>query len=218
MSEKKVAVILAGCGNLDGNNIQEAILLLTSIAREGAMYQCFAPDVEQHHVVDHFTRQEMPERRYVLHEAARMVQGNVKPLSDFNAAEFDALAFPGGYGVVKNLCTYAIAGVNATVNSEVKEAILAIHNARKPIAAMCIAPMLVSLVLRKGTITLGARCDASKDAEALGMTHVEAKQDEMVEDKENLIFTTPCFMLENDLSRVWTGTSTMVKAMLSSCK
>lgn len=218
MNKKTVAVILAGCGNMDGNNIQEAILLLTSIALEGAAYQCFAPDVEQHHVVDHYTGNEMPERRYVLHEAARMVQGDVKPLSDFKADDFDALVFPGGYGVVKNLCTYAIAGVNATVNSEVKEVILAMHNAKKPIGAMCIAPILISLVLRKGIITLGASCDASKDAEALGMTHKETKQDEFVEDRENLIFTTPCFMLPNDLVHVLKGTSGMVKALLSHCK
>lgn len=218
MNRKRVAVILAGSGNLDGNNIQEAVLLLTSLAREGAAFQCFAPDVEQHHVVDHYTGKEMPERRYVLHEAARMVQGDVKPLSDFKADEFDALAFPGGYGVVKNLCTYAIAGVNATVNSEVREAILAIHNAKKPIGAMCISPILLSLVLRKGTITLGSSCDASRDAEALGMTHKEAKQDEFVEDKENLLFTTPCFMLPNDLAHVWTGTSAMVKAILAHCR
>lgn len=218
MSKKRVAVILAGCGNLDGNNIQETILLLTSIAREGAAFQCFAPDVEQHHVVDHYTRKEMPERRYVLHEAARMVQGDVQPLSKFNADDFDALVFPGGYGVVKNLCTYAIAGTNATVNAEVSDAIVAMHRAKKPLGAMCISPILLSLVLHHGTITLGATCDASKDAEAMGMTHREAKQDEFVEDKENLIFTTPCFMLPNDLARVWTGTSAMVKAILSSCK
>lgn len=218
MSGKKFAVILAGCGNLDGNNIQETVVLLTAIAREGAIYQCFAPDVEQHEVIDHYTHSEMLERRYVLREAARMAQGNIKPLSEFNANEFDALALPGGYGVMKNLCTYAMAGINATINSEVKQAILAMHNAQKPIGAMCIAPMLIALVLRKGTITLGKTCDASKDAEAIGMTHKEAKQNELVVDSKNLLFTTPCYMLENNLADISTATFDMVKAMIASCK
>lgn len=218
MSEKRFAVVLAGCGNLDGNNIQEVVVLLTSIEQAGASFQCFAPDVEQMEVVDHYSRREMPERRYVLHEAARMVQGDVKPLSEFKADEFDALVFPGGLGVTKNLCTYAVAGTNATVNEEVKNAILAMHNAKKPIGALCIAPVVVALVLRKGTITLGSHCDVSKDVEALGLTHKEAKRDEFVDDRENLLFTTPCFMLKNDLVHLSKGVSSMVNAMLSSCR
>ena len=207
MGKKRFAVVLAGSGNLDGNNIQETILLLTGIVRAGAAFQCFAPDVEQHEVIDHYTRKTMPERRYVLHEAARMVQGDVKPLSELNATEFDALAFPGGYGVAKNLCTYAFAGIHATVNEEVK-----------PIGAMCIAPILISLVLRHGLITLGKECSVSKDAESLGMVHREAKQDEVVEDREHLLFSTPCFMLENDLASISSAAFAMVQAMLSHCK
>lgn len=218
MSEKRFAVVLAGCGNMDGNNIQEVVVLLTSIVQAEATFQCFAPDVEQMEVVDHYSGREMPERRYVLHEAARMVQGDVKPLSEFKADEFDALVFPGGLGVTKNLCTYAVAGTNATVNEEVKNAILAMHNAKKPIGALCIAPVVVALVLRKGTITLGSHCDVSKDVEAIGLTHKETKRDEFVEDKENLLFTTPCFMLKNDLVHLSKGVSSMVNAMLSSCK
>ena len=218
MGKKRFAVVLAGSGNLDGNNIQETVLLLTGIVRAGAAFQCFAPDIEQHEVIDHYTRKAMPERRYVLHEAARMVQGDVKPLSELNATEFDALAFPGGYGVAKNLCTYAFAGIHATVNEEVKSVITAFHVAKKPIGAMCIAPILISLVLRQGIITLGKECSVSKDAESLGMVHREAKQDEVVEDRENLLFSTPCFMLENDLASISSAAFAIVQAMLSHCK
>ena len=55
MPTKRFAVILAGAGKLDGNDLHEAVLLLAAVARHGATYQCFAPDVEQHEVVDHLT-------------------------------------------------------------------------------------------------------------------------------------------------------------------
>lgn len=38
-----VAVILSGCGYLDGAEVFEAVLSLLAIERRGAHYQCFAP-------------------------------------------------------------------------------------------------------------------------------------------------------------------------------
>ena len=60
---KKFAVILSGCGVFDGTEIHEAVLTLLAIDKAGASYQCFAPDVMQHHVVDHITGQEIPENK-----------------------------------------------------------------------------------------------------------------------------------------------------------
>ena len=78
---KKFAVVLAGNGVFDGAEIHEATLTLLAINRHGAQYQCFAPDVEQAHVINHITGEEMPEKRNVLVEAARIARGNIKPLS-----------------------------------------------------------------------------------------------------------------------------------------
>ena len=100
---KKFAVILAGCGVYDGAEIHEAVLTLLAIDKAGASYQCFAPDIRQHHVVNHLTGAEMAETRNVLVESARIARGNIKALNEFKAADFDALIFPGGFGCAKNL-------------------------------------------------------------------------------------------------------------------
>lgn len=92
---KNIAVVLAGNGVYDGAEIHEATLTLLAIAQQGAAYQCFAPDVEQAHVVNHITGEEMPEKRNVMIEAARIARGNIKALSEYKAADYDAIVFPG---------------------------------------------------------------------------------------------------------------------------
>ena len=103
MKNKKFAVVLSGCGVYDGAEIHEATLTLLSIANNGAEYQCFAPDINQAHVINHITGEEMSETRNVLIEAARIARGNIKPLSEYKAEDYDAIIFPGGFGVAKNL-------------------------------------------------------------------------------------------------------------------
>ena len=78
---KKVAVLLAGNGVYDGAEINEAILTLLHIAKNGATYQCFAPDIEQLHTINHLTGEEMSEKRNVLVEAARIARGDIKRLT-----------------------------------------------------------------------------------------------------------------------------------------
>ena len=66
---KKVVVVLAGCGHIDGSEIREAVLTLLALDRAGAEFQCAAPDKPQMHVVDHRTRRPVPgEARNVLTE------------------------------------------------------------------------------------------------------------------------------------------------------
>ncbi|HEB69224.1 MAG TPA: isoprenoid biosynthesis protein ElbB, partial [Desulfobulbus sp.] len=83
---KKFAVILSGCGHQDGTEIHEATLTLWAIHKNGADYQCFAPDIPQHHVLNHITGQEMNEQRNVLIESARIARGKIKPLSEYSPA------------------------------------------------------------------------------------------------------------------------------------
>src|SRR5690554_7487593 len=65
---KKVAVILSGSGVFDGSEINEAVLTLLHLAKAGASYQCFAPDAEQPHVMNHLTGEIAPESRNMLVE------------------------------------------------------------------------------------------------------------------------------------------------------
>ena len=56
-----VAVVLSGCGVFDGAEIHESVLTLLALHRQGAAYQCYAPDMDQHHVINHFNGEEMSE-------------------------------------------------------------------------------------------------------------------------------------------------------------
>jgi len=215
MPTKRFAVILAGAGKLDGNDLHEAVLLLAAVARHGATYQCFAPDIEQHEVVDHLSGNPMPERRSVLRESARIARGDVKPLSAFKANDFDGLLMPGGYGVAKNLCTYAFAGENCTVNAEVAAAIKEMHAQGKPIGAMCIAPIVLAKVLGHGTITLGQPSESSRDAEKMGMTLQSSGHGQVVVDKVNHLYTTPCYMLDSTIADIWDGADALITAIMA---
>ncbi|MGB0361342.1 MAG: isoprenoid biosynthesis protein ElbB, partial [Endozoicomonas sp.] len=82
---KNIAVVLSGSGVYDGSEIHEAVLTFLNIELSGSTYQCFAPDITQHHVVNHLTGEETHEKRNVLVEAARIARGDIKPLSELNA-------------------------------------------------------------------------------------------------------------------------------------
>ena len=81
---KKIGVLLCGCGVFDGSEIQEAVLTLLAIDEHNAEAVCFAPNINQHHVLNHTTGEEMNGTRNVLVESARIARGNIKSLSDIN--------------------------------------------------------------------------------------------------------------------------------------
>jgi enhancing lycopene biosynthesis protein 2 len=60
---KKIGVLLSGCGVFDGAEIHEAVLTLLAIQENNATAVCFAPNRDQHHVVNHLTGEEMQEKR-----------------------------------------------------------------------------------------------------------------------------------------------------------
>lgn len=214
---KKIAVVLAGNGVYDGAEIHEATFTLLSIARNGAQYQCFAPDINQAHVVNHLTGEEMPETRNVLVEAARIARGNIKPLSDYKAKEFDALVFPGGFGVAKNLCTYAFKGTNCTVNPDVEKAIKSTVVEEKPIGALCISPVLIAKVLVDVEVTIGDEEAASSAIETFGATHIVKSHGEIVYDEKYKLVTTPCYMLDATIDQIADGVENVVKKILEIC-
>ena len=120
---KKIAVILSGCGVFDGSEIYESILTLLYLDKAGAQVQCFAPDMQQMHVVNHLTGDVVEnESRNVLIEAARLVRGDIKNLAEAEAKDFGAVIIPGGFGAAKNLCNFAIKGAALSVNEDLKQA------------------------------------------------------------------------------------------------
>jgi enhancing lycopene biosynthesis protein 2 len=230
MATKKIAVVLAGCGVFDGAEIHEATLTLFAIDKAGAIYQCFAPDINQAHVVNHLTGKAMNEARNVLVEAARIARGKIKPLSGFKADDFDALVFPGGFGVAKNLCTFAFDGVNCSVLPEVEAAVKSAAKAGKPIGALCIAPVMIAKILGNLDVTIGDEVGPAQAIEAFGgkhietthgeividrkNKHIETTHGEIVIDRKNKVVTTPCYMLDATISQIAEGAEKLVKAVL----
>ena len=212
---KKIAVVLSGCGVYDGAEIHEATLTLLAIARQGAHYQCFAPDIEQAHVVNHLTGEVMNEARNVLVESARIARGNIKPLSDFQAADFDAIVFPGGFGVAKNLCSFAFDGIDCSVNADAQKAVRAMHKANKPIGALCISPVLIAKILGDVEVTIGNDPGTSGAIEQMGSKHVVASHGEVVTDRHNRVVTTPCYMLGATIDQIAVGAENVIKTILS---
>ncbi len=214
---KKFAVILSGCGHQDGAEIHEATLTLWAIHKNGADYQCFAPDIRQQHVLNHISGKEMKEERNVLIEAARIARGNIHPLSTYQADAFDGLVIPGGLGAAKNLCSYAADGPECTVNEDLVRAIRSTHRAKKPMGALCIAPVILAKVLPHVTLTIGRDEVTAGNLNAMGADHVPSRQGEIVVDEKNKIVSTPCYMLDSRVDQIGKGANNVIQAMLRLC-
>ena len=211
---KKIAVVLAGNGVYDGAEIHEATLTLLAIARNGAQYQCFAPDVYQAHVINHLTGEEMSEKRNVLVEAARIARGNIKPLSEYNAKDFDAIIFPGGFGAAKNLCTFAFDGVDCKVNPYVERAVSTTVAEGKPIGALCISPVVITKILGDVKVTIGQDEATLQAIEKLGGKHEKTDHGQIVVDENYKVVTTPCYMLDATITQIADGTENVVRKIL----
>ncbi len=213
-NQKKIAVILSGSGVFDGAEIHESILTLYAIVKNNAVYEIFAPDILQYHVINHLTGEELNETRNVLVESARIARGNINPLSDFMAADFDAIIFPGGFGAAKNLSTFAFDGVNFTVNPDVENAILSMVKSNKPIGALCIAPVILAKILKGVQLTIGQDKGTAEAVEQMGAKHKNTSHGEIIIDEKYNIITTPCYMLDANIVQIAEGADAVVKAIL----
>jgi enhancing lycopene biosynthesis protein 2 len=214
MRKKTFAVILSGCGHQDGSEIHEATLTLWAIHKNGAEFQCYAPDIKQHHVLNHITGQEMNEKRNVLVESARIARGKIASLATFSPESADALIIPGGFGAAKNLSSYAFDGAKCTVNDDVATTIKAMHIAGKPIGALCIAPVILAKVLGDVTLTIGQDPGTAENLAAMGARHQPTMPGEIVIDRERKIVSTPCYMLNSRINQIADGADKLVLAML----
>ncbi|OHC74737.1 MAG: isoprenoid biosynthesis protein ElbB [Rhodospirillales bacterium RIFCSPLOWO2_12_FULL_58_28] len=213
-TKPKVAVVLSGCGVFDGAEIHESTFILLALDRRGAAYQCYAPDIDQHHVINHLNGAEMNETRNVLRESARIARGKIKPLSELDATDADALIFPGGFGVAKNLCTLAFDGAKCSVNDEVARVVKGFHAAGKPIAALCIAPAMMAKLLAGAEVTIGHDHGTAQTIEKMGGKHKPTGPCEVVVDAANKLVTAPCYMLESTISQIADGADNAVKELL----
>ena len=192
---KKVAVILSGCGFLDGAEITEAISTLIAIGQNGATYQVFAPnkDVEE---TNHLTQKPTGQKRNALQEAARIARGEIQPLEQLKAKDFDALAFPGGFGAALHLCDFGEKGSGGHIDPQVARIVKEFSDSHKPIAAICIAPAIMALALgKKGVnVTIGEDAGTASELEKTGAKHQNCAVERYVVDHSNKVITTPAYM------------------------
>lgn len=218
---KKVGVVLSGCGVYDGAEIHESVITLLALDKAGAKVICMAPDVSQMHVINHMKGEPAAgENRNVLIESARIARGEIKNMKDVTAADLDALIFPGGFGAAKNLCTFAVDGVDCKVNAEVERLVNEMHRAKKPIGFICIAPAMAAKILgsHQPKLTIGSDPGTAQAIEKMGGKHVECTVYEAAVDDVNKVVSTPAYMLGPSIAHVAKGIEKCVEQVLKIAK
>lgn len=213
---KKVALVLSGCGVFDGAEIYESVLTLLRLHQRGAKVQAFAPDEDQMHVVNHLTGEVAEgESRNVLVESARIVRGNIKPLREAKAGDFDALIVPGGFGAAKNLCNFATEGSSLKVQEDLLALAKAFAAASKPIGLICIAPVMSAAIYGEGVeCTIGQDVETANAIAEMDAAHCPCAVEEIHIDKAKKLVTTPAFMLAEDIGQAADGINRLVDTVL----
>lgn len=224
---KKIGVLLHGNGVYDGSEIHESVFTLLSIAEAGAEAVCFAPNINQYHVLDHTTGQEMPETRNVLVESARIARGNIKDIADIKAEDLDGLVMPGGFGTAKNITKWAFEGPDGPILDSVKNLIVDLIQQGKPIVGLCMSPTTIAKAL-EGTeyhahLSVGTTTEASPyDIAAIsaGMTSIGQVAEmvsvqEIAIDNTLKIITAPCYMMEASIVEVHNNIKQAIEKLIS---
>lgn len=224
---KKIGVLLHGNGVFDGTEIQEAVFTLLAIAEAGVEAICFAPNINQYHVLNHITGSEMAETRNVLVESARIARGNIKDIVDIHADELDALVMPGGFGTAKNITKWAFEGPKGEILESVKNLIIALVKQGKPIAGLCMSPTTIAKAL-EGTpyhahLSVGTTAEASPydigaisaGIESIGHTSEMKTIREIAIDEPLKIITAPCYMMEASIVEVRNNIKQAIDTLIS---
>ncbi|ASI48050.1 MAG: isoprenoid biosynthesis glyoxalase ElbB [Anaplasma ovis] len=212
------AVLLSGCGHMDGSEIRESVLVLLELDRLGVKFQCCAPDVQQHDVVNHASKSTESQARNILVESARIARGEVVNIEKVNVPEFDMLIVPGGFGVAKNFSNLISQNGPVSVVDSVKDLIRGFHRARKAIGGVCIAPAVIAAALGelvKVKVTLGDDTDGI--ISRCGGEHVVCPTDGFVVDEKNMVFSCSAYMREDRLHKIHLGIQKMVEGMVKFC-
>lgn len=222
----KIGVLLSGCGVYDGAEIQETILTLLAIEEAGHEYQCISVNQNQHHVINHLTGEEMDENRNMMIEAARIARGDVKEINDVEAKDIDALVIPGGFGSAKNFTKWAFDGPAGDILPEVKLLLVNLVNIGKPIAAICVSPVVLAKAFEDSSIqmnlTLGSTAEGSpydiagfhSGVESVGAKTEEKTVREVLVDSENKIVTAPCYMMDATISDIRKNTKQAIEELI----
>lgn len=222
----KIAILLSGCGVYDGAEIQETVLAMLAIQEAGASYMCIGINRDQYHVINHLDGSEMNEKRNMLVEAARIARGDIQDITTVEIRDFDALVIPGGFGSAKNFSNWAFEGPQGKILDEVKLLIVNCINAGKPIAALCVSPVLIAKALEgselHAQLTMGSTVSPSPydindfhaGLKAAGATTIEKELGDIQIDENLKIVTAPCYMMNANLLDIRKNIQRAVNALV----
>ena len=217
LNNKRFAILLSGCGHLDGAEVSESVLAMLHIDKLDIGYDVFAFNEYQEDVVDHISKQKVESKRNMMSEACR-ISRTIKDAATLNPQKYHALVIPGGMGVAKNFSDLATAGSEFEVKPEVAQLISEFVSLEKPIGAICISPAIVAKVLKssgyKPIVTLG---DESEILDAIDVEQELCNVDDIVVDSVNKIVTTPAYMLDARISEVSAGIGKLVLKLQELC-
>jgi enhancing lycopene biosynthesis protein 2 len=223
----KIGVLLSGAGVYDGAEIQEAVLAMLAIQEAGCEYVCISIDKSQYHVINHLDGSEMNETRNMLVEAARIARGSILKIEAAHPADLDGLVIPCGFGSSKNFTNWAFEGPAGTILPEVKLLIINFLNVGKPIAALCVSPVVVAKALENSGIdselTLGSTQEKSPNSiadfhagiEKTGVKSIEKTVEEIHIDVKNKIITAPCYMMDASLVEIRKNIQAAIHALIA---
>lgn len=213
-----IGVVLSGCGVYDGSEIQEAVSTLLAIEQNGGDYICYAPNIEQHHTINHKTGEESNDKRNVLVESARIARGNISDITSAKVTLLDGLVIPGGFGAAKNLTKWAFEGPDGDINSELRKLIIDMVAEGKPVVGLCMGPTVIakafegtglSLKLTVGTTEEDSPYDIAEVSEGMVKAGAIAEMKSIREicvDEDNNVITAPCYMMDATILEVYNNT------------
>lgn len=218
----RIGVVLSGCGVFDGSEIHEAVLTILHLQKLGAEPVFMAPDIVQSSVINHVTQEKHDneqEERNVLVESARITRGKIKNIYEVYEQDLDGLIFPGGFGAAKNLSDFGLKVETDEVSAElhVTSLINDMHNKRKPIGFICIAPAAIGAVALRGqdiNFTIGEDAGVAARIRELGNGHVVTAPTEILVDEGHNIISTPGYMSAKNIVEVEAGIAKLVKEVV----
>lgn len=202
MAEKKIAIVLAGCGHLDGTDVHEASACALAVEKAGYKPQFYSFDKSQQQVYNHASNFTAEDTRNIFLESARIARGNHPTIQDFDD-EVVGLLVPGGVGAVANTSNgiaYATGQADeAKVDEELSAVLKNLRAAEKPMAFISQAALLPAMGLSQDGVKVSFgenNADSSmyiQLAERLG-AQVLSEDNNLSVDVENKIITSPGFL------------------------
>jgi enhancing lycopene biosynthesis protein 2 len=215
----KVALVLSGCGYLDGTEVQETVLTILALEKLGVEWQGVALNEDQKHVVNHLNHSvdSKASPRNILQESARITRGNVIDLEDADSDDYDAVIFPGGFGAAKNIMDFAFVGDDTyTMNEEVIKFARAFYLSDKPAGYICIAPLMIPLVYPEGTkATVGSDENIAAILEKKGAEAVIMNATDICVDDNVKLVSTPAYMCAKNMIEASQGIEKLVEKIVS---